>query len=128
MISGTSVKYADAYRMYVKNASSNEKATSNSFFKKFITSRDEIVDNYLRDYTEKVFIPTIKTGEHTSPKELTLPQNRRPVCRPCMLGDTMGKCTYAWCPNYGKQPSEYKQQPGDYIPINYETLEAPSSK
>ena len=128
IISGTSVKYADAYKKYVKDASNKEKATNNSFFAKFITLRNEIVDNYLRIYTEKVLIPTIKTGKHTFSQELTLPKNRRPVCRPCMLGDTMGKCKYAWCPNYNNQPSKYKQQPGDYIPINYETLEAPSSK
>jgi len=43
----------------------------------------------------------------------------RPVCRPCMWGDSIGKCQFWWCDNSGEYHSKYKRKPGDYVPNNY---------
>ena len=110
-VSGTT--YEKAYKSYAENKSLKEQKIA---LKQAIRNHDAALLTYFRNHYQKVveMDPNIEF-ESTRGYDTA----SRPVCRPCMMGDTLGKCKYIWCPNFGNRHSEFRSQKGDYIPSDY---------
>lgn len=134
IIKDSGTRYVDAYNKYIKQGDME----NNKAFTAFVQSQTPALDAYfeecVKELKAKKAVSPYTANYSKLPKfmnsmdfEMTmLDNNARPVCRPCMWGDTLGKCKHCWCPNYGNVPSKYAKQPGDYIPQNYATLEPPN--
>lgn len=123
-IDASGTKYVDAYQKYAKQYDEKKKKWQKISLKKQRSALAAAEKNYqpvLMDYFQEHFqkkIDATPDGEETV--HVKLPTGRRPVCRPCMVGDTIGQCRYAWCANGKGTPCKnFKRQPGDYIPVNY---------
>lgn len=117
--------YKNAYKQYAK--SFNERKNKYEFVKinkqaKALTDAVISHEPALMAYLEEHYKNHIAANPDNSgyvPAEL--PINVRPVCRPCMMGDTIGTCSYSWCANgKGNRCKDFKSQKGDYIPLDYD--------
>ncbi len=111
-VSGTT--YEDAYKAYAENKTLNAQKKE---LKEAIKKHDAALMTYFQNHYQRV-------AEMNPNKEFESTRRydtaSRPVCMPCMMGDTLGKCKYIWCPNFGNRRSEFRSQKGDYIPSDYE--------
>lgn len=112
MASGT--KYVDAYKIYIKQGD----MLKDKKFAAFIYSQTPVLEAYFAECVKE-----LRAKKSTSGYTESILLRGRPVCRPCMWGDLLGKCKHCWCPNHGNVPSKYEKRKGDYIPDNYKTLE-----
>ena len=121
-ISGT--LYTEAYNKYIKTPSLKEdNMLTEKNFKALILTQEEI----LTDYFKACVTELIAKGKSDFEYTVTIPKKANPVCRPCMVGDTMGTCKHPWCKNRNNKHSRYVREKGDYIPMNYDTLEPPKN-
>lgn len=123
-ISSSGTLYKDAYMKYAK--SFNEKKKKHEFVKvnkqaKALTEAVRRHEPALMAYFEEHYKNHIAADPDDSGYiTAELPENVRPVCRPCMMGDTIGNCKYSWCANgKGNRCKDFKSQKGDYIPLDY---------
>ncbi len=122
-ITASNTRYVDAYEKYIKNPAKGNKMSNNKNFQRVQNDNKHVIDAYLQACTQKLI--NNKNGSFYTVR-IHIPKELRPVCRPCAMRDTWGRCPHPWCVNgLGRNHSEYKHQPGDYIPLNYQTLEPP---
>lgn len=128
--------YVDAYNMYIKQGNMK----NDEVFAEFINSQNAALEAYfeesIRELKDKKIASPYTRKYNVLPKEIEamdfeitiLDDSNRPVCRPCMVGDTMGTCKHPWCKNRNNKHSRYVREKGDYIPMNYDTLEPPKNR
>lgn len=124
-ITGSGTKYVDAYNKYAKRYNAKKNRYDKISIKDQEKQLHAAVEKYnpvLEAYFQEHYKQEIAANPSSSGfAEFELPQNVRPVCRPCMMGDTMGNCNYSWCANgKGNRCKDFKAQRGDYIPLDYD--------